>query len=272
MADKLLKEDYEEPICPFCTPDKVTTVPVGRIIEKLDEYLSRNNYSAAESHLRYWLDEAVGVNDKRGQLAIINELIGLNRKLGNEAEALSFSEKALALSEVLGLTETITHGTTLLNAATAYKAFGQADKALTLYEKAKSLYEKLLSNDDERLGGLYNNMALALLDLESFDEAEKMFNHAIAVMRLTKNGEPETAITYCNLANLVEAKLGLEIGDSKIKEYLETAMELLNTDGIAHDGNYAYVCEKCAPTFGYYGFFAYENELNKRSRRIYERS
>ena len=38
------------------------------------------------------------------------------------------------------------------------------------------------------------------------------------------------------------------------------------------DGYYAFVCEKCASVFGYYGHFAYEKELYERSRRIYEGS
>ena len=38
------------------------------------------------------------------------------------------------------------------------------------------------------------------------------------------------------------------------------------------DGYYAFVCEKCASVFGYYGRFFYEKELTERARRIYERT
>ena len=38
------------------------------------------------------------------------------------------------------------------------------------------------------------------------------------------------------------------------------------------DGYYAFVCEKCASVFGYFGYFVYEKELEKRARDIYERS
>ena len=37
-----------------------------------------------------------------------------------------------------------------------------------------------------------------------------------------------------------------------------------------NDGYYAFVCEKCASVFGYYGRFVYEGELLERARRIYE--
>ena len=38
------------------------------------------------------------------------------------------------------------------------------------------------------------------------------------------------------------------------------------------DGYYAFVCEKCASVFGYYGHFFYADELKKRAGRIYERA
>ena len=53
---------------------------------------------------------------------------------------------------------------------------------------------------------------------------------------------------------------------------LDKAQKVLNENYSETDGNYAFVCEKCAPTFGYYGRFLYENELKERARVIYERS
>lgn len=47
----LSKNDYEEPRCLLNMHPEVTPVPVGRIIEKLDSYLDRNDYDAAERHL-----------------------------------------------------------------------------------------------------------------------------------------------------------------------------------------------------------------------------
>ena len=52
--------------------------------------------------------------------------------------------------------------------------------------------------------------------------------------------------------------------DRRTKELLENYT--------LRDGYYAFVCEKCASVFGYYGFFMYEKELHERSRRIYEGS
>lgn len=246
------------------------SVPLGRILEKLDKLLAQKDFEGAERHLGYWLRDAEALGDIRGMLAVANEQIGLYRKLDREREAIAAVERALALADEANLAGSITMGTTLVNAATAYKAFHYADTALPLYEKAQDIYEKYLPPDDGRRGGLYNNMALALMELSRFKDARQLFEKALAVMALKPGREAEMAVTYCNLADLAAAELGPEAGEPEINRCLEKAMELLDTVGLDRDGNYAYVCEKCAPCFGYYGFFLYKKELEKRAEAIYE--
>ena len=74
------------------------------------------------------------------------------------------------------------------------------------------------------------------------------------------------------MANAVEAQKGLENACEEIDILLDKAQKVLNENYSETDGNYAFVCEKCAPTFGYYGRFLYENELKERARVIYERA
>ena len=274
---KLEKEDYTDPTCPFCTDQykkepPVRAVPVGRIIQKLDEHLSYNDYDSGEKLLLYWLREAENGHDKRGKLTICNELMGLYRKTGKKEKALQSLETALSLVEETGIEDTVTAGTTFVNAATVYKAFGSPEKSLPVFKKAQTIYEKELKENDERLGGLYNNMALTLADLEKYDEAYKYYDKAVSVMMKNKNGELEAAITYLNIANALENEKGLENAEKEIAKLIEKAYSLLDTEGIPRDGYYAFVCEKCAPTFGYYGYFLYNNELKERARKIYERA
>ena len=54
------------------------------VLTKLDELLSRNDYTSAERHILYWLNEADSANDKRCKLLLTNELAGLYRKLSRE--------------------------------------------------------------------------------------------------------------------------------------------------------------------------------------------
>ncbi len=269
--------DYTDPICPFCTDQfkkqpPVRPIPTQRVLEKLDEHLGRNDYDSAERHLLYWLDEAKDGRDKHGMLTVENELMGLYRKTNRKENALESVRKALDLIDELKLGSAVVAGTTFTNAATVYKAFAMPEESIELFEKAKEIYEKELQSDDPRLGGLYNNLGLTLTDLKRFDEAEEYYNKAINVMSDNKNGELEIAITYLNLCDLNEAKLGSEQSEKIIDEYIEKAYELLNRDYLPRNGYYAFVCEKCAPTFGYFGRFLYQKELSDRARCIYERN
>ncbi|MBO5339175.1 MAG: tetratricopeptide repeat protein [Clostridia bacterium] len=245
------------------------SISVDRVLGKLDEYFSKNDCQSAEKHILFWLDEAENEKDNRTKLLLKNELMGLYRKLSRRDEALATVSSALALVNKMGIENDIGAGTTYLNSATVYKAFDMAEKALPVFEKAQKIYESSLAENDKRLAGLYNNMALALVDLKRFSEAENLYNKAISIMRQNLNGELEIAITYLNIATLKENELGEVEAESIINEYLEKSTKILDSYQ-NRDGYYAFVCEKCASVYGYYGHFFYENELNKRARSIYE--
>ena len=91
-------------------------------------------------------------------------------------------------------------------------------------------------------------------------------------MERVGSGAPERAITYLNMANAYELRDGLEDAAERIESCLDTAQELLDDGGVPRNGYYAFVCEKCAPTFKYYGRFAYARELAERAEKIYART
>ena len=273
----LTPEDYAEPRCLLCdepygiTP-QVKPVPQQRIIQKMNEYMSHRDYQGAERHLKYWLEEAKLGKDKGGELLIRNELVGHYRKTGEKEKAFESASEALRLVKELGFEENISAGTTYINVATAYNAFGENEKSIELFKKAKSVYEKNENTSPELLGGLYNNMALTNVSLGDFDEAFLLYDKALKIMDKVDGGVLEQAITYLNMADALEAKDGLENAESTVFEYLDKAYDLLNDKNVKHDGYYAFVCEKCAPSFSYYGYFLAANELTKRAESIYERT
>jgi len=243
-------------------------ISIDRIISKLDEYLYENDYASAERHLLYWLKEALNCDNAHAELLVRNELMGLYRKLGRESEALESAKLAVDRIDSLGIGHQVGAATTYLNAATVYKAFEMAEKGMPFFERAKEIYERELEPSDSRLGGLYNNMALSLVDMERFDEANDLYLKAISVMEKAENGSLEIAITYLNMASAAEAENGLLDAESIIDEYVKKAQDLLDSCE-QRDGYYAFVCEKCASVFGYYGYFFYAKELEERARRIY---
>ena len=251
--------------------ESIRPVPQQRIIARMDEYMSRRDYAGAERHLLYWLEEARLGHDRRGELMLRNELVGHYRKTGDRDRALEQVDAALALLEKLDFGNTLSAGTTYVNSATALCAFGQYERALALFRCARSLYEGSALTGPELLGGLYNNMALACAALERWDEARDLYDLAMAQMGKLPAGALEQAITCLNLANLAEARDGMEAAEAEIYALLDRAAALLATPSLPHDGYYAFVCEKCAPTFDYYGWFAQAEQLRTEAADIYER-
>lgn len=244
-------------------------IPKDRVLEKLDFFLKIKDYQGAKRLLNYWLSEAEYIGDSHGKLLIENELMGLLRKLGEKEQALKFAKSALNQIIKMGIENNIGAATTYINSATVFKAFDMAKDALPLYEKAKIIYERNLPVNDERLGGLYNNMGLAMVDLKRFSEAQELYSKALSVMMAVPEKEPEMAITYLNMATAAETEVGLNEAQNKINELVKKAIACMEAGKNRTDGNYAFVCEKCASVFGYYGYKTYASELNERSRRIY---
>lgn len=277
------------------TTDMIRPVPQRRIIDKMDEYMSRRDYNGAERHLLYWLEEAKLGGDLQGQLMQRNELVGHYRKTGQKEPAMESAAMALDLLRELDMENTITAGTTYVNIATACGAFGDHERAIRLFEKARAAYESSSQTETQLLGGLYNNMALTCTELGRCEEALALYEKAADLMGRVPDGELEQAITYLNMANTVEVQLGLEAGEQQINALVERAEELLKakgeellgkgeaalTDGTdlramkqeerARLGYYAFVCEKCASTFAYYGYFMTAESLTERSEELVKR-
>ena len=272
--EPLQPEDYVEPRCVLCddpygAAPQVKPVPQQRIIEKMNEYMSRRDYAGAERHLLYWLEEARLGQDLRGQLMLHNELTGHYRKTGEKEKSLANAQAALDLLKTLDFETTISAGTTYVNAATACNAFGENERSLELFEKARAVYESSPRTDKALLGGLYNNMALTCAALERYEEALALYEKALQAMDQVDGGALEQAITCLNMADLVEKQAGLEQGEGRIYELLDQAYDLLTGGHAPEDGYYAFVCEKCAPAFSYYGYFAAAQELEDKAKAIY---
>ena len=245
-------------------------IPRDRVLDKLDTLLRSNDYVGAKRLLEYWLCEAKSTGDGQGVLLMENELMGLCRKLGERERALGYAQDALAQVRKMNIGDNVGAATTYLNSATVCKAFGLPEDAMGLFQLAQAIYERDLPPTDDRLGGLYNNMALALVDLKQFRQAQALYEKAIAVMGALPEKEPEEAITYLNMATAAEMELGPEQAGSIMDQYVHKAMERMEVGKDRTDGNYAFVCQKCAAVLEQYGYEAYAARLRSRSRRIYE--
>ena len=236
---------------------------VNEFITALDAFFDHEDMAGAGEYLRAVCREAAG--DNRLLFAVYNEMMGYYRKTGEVERGLDAIEKGLALLPCLGIADEVSGATAYLNAATTLKAFGRPAEGLPLYEKAENVYRRRLPSHDPRMAGLCNNLALALADLERYEEAEARYETALAVLSRNAGKETDIANTFVNMAHLYERLADYE----KIEACLDRAKDALEADQ-NRGGYYAYTCRKCAPSFGHFGYFLYEKELNERADKIYE--
>lgn len=250
---------------------KINRVPVSRIIEKFDWYEGKGDAEGGTRHLEYWIREANDARDKQGEFSLNNELMGAYRKLGRGDKAVAAAQRTLQLGRELGMEDSEAYATALINAGTVYKAVSRSEEALPLFEKAAEIIKPKIPPTHAKMGGLYNNMALCLADLGQYARAEEAFYKAIDIMLNNKYGELEAAISMLNLASMYEKQYGLERAAEKIEDCLASAEKYLKTSGIPKNGYYAFVCDKCAPVFDYYGWFALADDLKREVKEIHER-
>ena len=259
----LEREDYMEPRCPLCMNTK-ERVPVDRIIEKLDEYLEKSEFDRAEEHLKYWLGESKNLGDNSGILTVSSELMGFLRKNSRKEEARTLAYETVSSVSRFEMEDTIVGATALLNAGTVFRAFGHEEEAADLYKRAEAVYEKDLSPDDVRVAGLYNNYAASLSELNRFDEALDKYNKALGILTRKPSSELEEAITYLNIADLINKRDGLEKAEKETEELLDKAYDCLTKEDTEHNAYYRFVLDKCIPAFDYYGHILRSAELRKR--------
>ena len=234
-----------------------------------------------------------------------NEQIGYYRSISNYEEALKISKEMLELVKELGLQESEAHGTTLLNAATAYRAAGMCEKAIAMYRAAEQIF-KNLGIQDERLAGLYNNMSMAFQQKEDYGTAESCLLQALAIVRNLPEHKAEEATTYANLASVCYEKEEFAQGIEYVQRAIERFEECEEKDAhycgalallaqghyeqgelekaisaytealreiLAHFGkneSYAMTCENCAIVLSKAGFAKEAEYLKKEAKETYE--
>lgn len=234
-----------------------------------------------------------------------NEQIGYYRSISNYEEALKISKEMLELVKELGLQESEAHGTTLLNAATAYRAAGMCEKAIAMYREAEQIF-KNLGIQDERLAGLYNNMSMAFQQKEDYGTAESCLLQALAIVRNLPDHKVEEATTYANLASVCYEKEEFAQGIEYVQRAIERFEECEEKDAhycgalallaqghyeqgelekaisaytealreiLAHFGkneSYAMTCENCAIVLSKAGFAKEAEYLKKEAKETYE--
>lgn len=235
-------------------------------IQKLDSFFAREDVKGAQNYLRETYAELASDENASARLTVLNEIIGLSRQTNEEKEAMCAIDEAVRLIDKCGIEGTKSAGTIYLNCATTLKHFSKAEKSIEYYSKTSEIYDRILDENDPLKAGLYNNMALALQDLEQYEKAEEMFRKAIDITLTDDKNALETAVSYVNLAHLL---FGLNPIDEEINILLDKAYDILLNPAYYGYSKYAFTCRKCAPSFGYFGRFLQEKKLGERADEVY---
>ena len=208
---------------------------VERFLETLDSYFTLNQIDKVDPFLVESLEQAKAEEDYGAYITICNEMIGFYRSVSSFEKAYIAAEDVLLLMEELNMENTEHFATTLLNAATAYRAAGDYATALRYYKQALQIYDGILSPQDYRFAGLYNNMSILLEKMEENEEAISYANKTLSIIETIQDSEAETATTITNLALLYFKVSQVE----KAKELLEKALSLFEQSGENTDAHYS---------------------------------
>lgn len=208
---------------------------VDKFYEELDAYFAKQELGQVGPFLSASLEQAKEESDYGAYISICNEMIGFYRSISAFDKAYVAAEDALLLMEELQMEHTEHFATTLLNAATAYRAAGDYATALRYYQQALQIYDGILQPGDYRYAGLYNNMSILLEKLGENEKAIACADKALAIIETLAGGEMETATTLTNLA-LLYFKVSQP---ERAKELLERALSLFETSGENMDAHYS---------------------------------
>lgn len=169
--------------------------------DKLDGLYRKKDLMGVEQYLKIALREAA--DDGSAQIAVLNEMMGFYRNTGRTARSLEYTGLALEKMRGLGLAKGAEWGTALLNAATAYRAAGDADRALELYQQAEEAYLQD-GGQDQRLSAVYNNTSALYMQRGDYNAARELLLRALEISA-GKNSDVEEAIMRGNLAIIYDA-------------------------------------------------------------------
>ena len=208
---------------------------VEKFYETLDSYFEERQIDKVDPFLNASLEQAKAEEDYGAYISICNEMIGFYRSISAFERAYIVAEDVLLLMEELNMENTEHFATTLLNAATAYRAAGDYATALRYYKQALQIYDGILQPQDYRYAGLYNNMSILFEKMNENEEAIAYANKALLIIETLPDSESEIATTMTNLALLYFKAEQPE----KAKELLEKALSLFEQSGENTDAHYS---------------------------------
>ena len=172
---------------------------IETIRETIDKLYEQGRSLEAEDVLLSTAGAAAEEGDDHLLLQILNELSGHYRETGEWEKAFEITDRAVYIAGRIFPTESIPYATTLLNAASMYRAAGKLDMSRSMYHEVEKIYAVTLKSDDMLYASLYNNEALLYQEEGEFSKAKALLLKALDIDKA--NGrEYEEAVSLANIA------------------------------------------------------------------------
>lgn len=170
------------------------------ILQQIDRLLEENKGAQAQALMEEGLERALRSGDRSGAVTLLNELIGFCRETGQAEKSYYYGEAVLNLLQDMGLSGTLPFATSVLNIASAYRAGGRLEDAMTCYMAVEQIYSQVLDPEDMLVASLYNNKALLHQEMGEFEAAGAYLEQALKIALQHPERYYEQASSYANLA------------------------------------------------------------------------
>lgn len=205
----------------LCLED-VLSMNIQQILEEIDVLYSQQKIEEVEALLVEKIQELKELKEIYPEISFMNELLGIYREKGDRDKGLALCADVLGVFEENNLAKDENYGTTLLNVATAYRAFGEYEKSGESYRGCLAIYEGTLDKNDYRYASLYNNMSLLSAEMENYQESVEYLKKSLGILDFHENMEVPRAT-----ANTSLAQIHLSLRDfASAEKYINIALDL----------------------------------------------
>jgi CHAT domain-containing protein len=210
-----------------------------RTVEDLRRLLDAGRYADAERDARAALlaMERAGSAASASAADVLDLLVAALWRGGKaqDAQAVAFAERAIAIKEDLLGTDAPGLATTLDNAGVLFFVRGDYERAAPLYERARQILSRAAAEDERyeaELGRVHSHLGPLFQELGQYSTAREHYERSLEVFRETLgSAHTQVAMTANNLATLL-SKIG-DYGEA-LRLYRESLASLERALGAEH--------------------------------------
>lgn len=175
---------------------------LAEIMGELDRLYQEENIPQVQALLEEKVRELRFSGEIFPRITLLNELLGIYRETQESVLGTSVCEELLGLFRENSLKKDENYGTTLLNIATAHRAFGDLFTSKKYYEEALDIFQNTIPETDYRFASLYNNMSLLYMEQGNLDSALENLQKSLGILAEIPHTEVQIATGNTSMAQI----------------------------------------------------------------------